>query len=310
MSQMSQQAMPDISEDGDGLAGESQELQEFRPSSSASEDFGDVGEQFQSQENFSGEEEEEDVHGDPHNADAERSNASGFPIADRLDESQEQEQVQRKLEIFGCESIRASIDKVWSMLPVGEQGELSMNGYVECHLRLQKCLSKDFDIERSIASAIDDWDEDVPDGQEAMSPEEFSMFLFELCSLWCGPRVSLQLYLLFLNAVFISITDAAGSHTVGLKPLQEVQRLPRAFFDLLTSQGWNKPKGNDEDEDYDTWHAKNLSPESQQLALEQAPSRVVCQYGKLGPDSFGLHFEYPLNTIQAFGISLTTLLWS
>jgi hypothetical protein len=46
-----------------------------------------------------------------------------------------------------------------------------------------------------------------------------------------------------------------------------------------------------------------------QLALEQAPSRVVCQYGKLGPSTFGLDLVAPLTVIQAFGISLTTLLW-
>lgn len=190
------------------------------------------------------------------------------------------EQVRRKLALYECEDIQASIGKIWSVLPHGEPSssgygpgadELSMNGYVECHLRLQKCLAKEFEIERAIAAAIDDWDEDMPEGQEWMSEQEFSMFLFELCSLWCGPRVSLQLYLLFLSTVFIAVTDARGAHTVGLKSLDQVERLPRAFFDLLTSQGWTKrQKGRDEDEDHDTWYAKNLSPESQELALEQA----------------------------------------
>jgi hypothetical protein len=46
-----------------------------------------------------------------------------------------------------------------------------------------------------------------------------------------------------------------------------------------------------------------------QLAREQAPNRVVCQYGKLGPNTFGLDLVQPLTVAQAFGISLTTLLW-
>jgi hypothetical protein len=48
-----------------------------------------------------------------------------------------------------------------------------------------------------------------------------------------------------------------------------------------------------------------------QLASEADESeRVVCQYGKLSTNSFGLDFRYPLTVVQAFGISLTTLFWA
>lgn len=101
------------------------------------------------------------------------------------------------------------------------------------------------------------------------------MFLFELCSLWCGPRVSLQLYLLFLNAVFLAITDSRGVHTVGLKPLEEIQRLPKVFFDLLTVQGWTKKaKAPGDEESDEAWNARNLTPEAQQLAREHAQQQV------------------------------------
>lgn len=46
-----------------------------------------------------------------------------------------------------------------------------------------------------------------------------------------------------------------------------------------------------------------------QLAQEEHPGHVVCQYGKIGPDTFGLDFRYPMTVIQAFSISLTTLFW-
>mmetsp|Transcript_39834 Transcript_39834/g.85982 ORF Transcript_39834/g.85982 Transcript_39834/m.85982 type:complete len:235 (-) Transcript_39834:4-708(-) len=47
-----------------------------------------------------------------------------------------------------------------------------------------------------------------------------------------------------------------------------------------------------------------------QLALEHDESeRVVCQYGKLDNDNFGLDFRYPLTVSQAFGLALTTILW-
>jgi hypothetical protein len=46
-----------------------------------------------------------------------------------------------------------------------------------------------------------------------------------------------------------------------------------------------------------------------QLALEDAPEHVVCQYAKIGADAFGLDFRYPLTVVQAFALSLTTLHW-
>lgn len=46
-----------------------------------------------------------------------------------------------------------------------------------------------------------------------------------------------------------------------------------------------------------------------QLATAERPKEVVCQYAKIGPNSFGLDFRYPMTVIQAFGSALTTLLW-
>lgn len=47
-----------------------------------------------------------------------------------------------------------------------------------------------------------------------------------------------------------------------------------------------------------------------QLALRQKPEHVICQFGKVGPNTFGLDLRYPLSIIQAFGASLTTLFWT
>jgi hypothetical protein len=47
-----------------------------------------------------------------------------------------------------------------------------------------------------------------------------------------------------------------------------------------------------------------------QLALSQKPGHVLCQYGKIGAQTFSLDFKYPLSVIQAFGTSLTTLFWT
>lgn len=56
--------------------------------------------------------------------------------------------------------------------------------------------------------------------------------------------------------------------------------------------------------------AIQASAKNFQLALEgDNREQVVCQYGKLGANSFGLDFKYPLTVVQAFSISLTTLFW-
>lgn len=47
-----------------------------------------------------------------------------------------------------------------------------------------------------------------------------------------------------------------------------------------------------------------------QLALQQKPDHVICQYGKIGSQTFSLDFKFPFSIIQAFGISLTTLFWT
>lgn len=47
-----------------------------------------------------------------------------------------------------------------------------------------------------------------------------------------------------------------------------------------------------------------------QLALGSRPEQVVCQYGKIGPTTFSLDFKFPLSVIQAFGCSLSTLMWT
>mmetsp|Transcript_103239 Transcript_103239/g.301129 ORF Transcript_103239/g.301129 Transcript_103239/m.301129 type:complete len:240 (-) Transcript_103239:152-871(-) len=41
----------------------------------------------------------------------------------------------------------------------------------------------------------------------------------------------------------------------------------------------------------------------------QKPEHMVCQFAKIKPDVFSLDFRYPLNLIQAFAASLTTMFW-
>lgn len=185
-------------------------------------------------------------------------------------------QVQQKLAIFGCSSAQQSIKRLWEFVHRDPNGNLTMEGYVEINLRLQKCLTKVFGLEAAVDSALGDWSEDVREGQEVMNMDDFAMFFFELCSVWCGPRTSLRLYLLFLNGVFLAVTDAKGAHTSGLKALEEIQRLPEAFFELISLQGW-APRRPEEEKDLENeaskerflgvWLTQNVSPESEESAV-------------------------------------------
>lgn len=197
---------------------------------------------------------------------------------ENAEEEEEDAHLQRKLHLFRSTSVQVSMTRLWDLLPLNDDGELAMDGYVELNLRLQKCLTRDFVLERAVDSAIGDWSEDVREGQKGMPAEEFGMFLFELCSLWCGPGVAcLRAYLLFLNACFVAITVGCGSHTVGLKPVDGIERLPKAFFDLLALQGgWGRarPAEPDPDEAFRQWYTANLEPTAEQQAMLQVQRQV------------------------------------
>mmetsp|Transcript_34255 Transcript_34255/g.54613 ORF Transcript_34255/g.54613 Transcript_34255/m.54613 type:complete len:301 (+) Transcript_34255:53-955(+) len=47
-----------------------------------------------------------------------------------------------------------------------------------------------------------------------------------------------------------------------------------------------------------------------QLALKQKPDHVICQYGKIGSNTFSLDFRYPFSVIQAFGTAMSTMFWA
>jgi len=48
------------------------------------------------------------------------------------------------------------------------------------------------------------------------------------------------------------------------------------------------------------------SPQNFQLARSDDLSEVVCQHGKIGPNTYSLDFKRPLSVIQAFGMALST----
>lgn len=47
-----------------------------------------------------------------------------------------------------------------------------------------------------------------------------------------------------------------------------------------------------------------------QLALQQKPKHIICQYGKTGSSTFALDCRYPLSLVQAFAAAMTTVFWT
>mmetsp|Transcript_100688 Transcript_100688/g.260041 ORF Transcript_100688/g.260041 Transcript_100688/m.260041 type:complete len:279 (+) Transcript_100688:61-897(+) len=53
----------------------------------------------------------------------------------------------------------------------------------------------------------------------------------------------------------------------------------------------------------------HASAKNFQLTLKNDPDTVICQHGKIAPDTFALDCRSPLTFIQAFGASLATMDW-
>ncbi|CAJ1328117.1 unnamed protein product [Effrenium voratum] len=171
------------------------------------------------------------------------------------------------MHLFQCWSVQESIARFWQFLRL-QDDQLAMDGYVELNLLFQKALGEDFLLERAIDSAVGDWSEDVQPGQQAMTQEEFAMFLFELCTLWCGPHVSLHVYLLFL----CTAASLEG----------DVERLPETFFELLNLQGeasmrLEGPAAGARGSTAATlaaWLRANVATEAQQAAVQHVQRQV------------------------------------
>eukprot|EP00434_Breviolum_minutum_P032156 symbB.v1.2.028437.t1/scaffold3016.1/size65323/2 len=229
-------------------------------------------------------------------------------MAGEAPDGNDEDQLQRKMHLFQCWSIQESISRFWSFLRL-QDGVLTMDGYVELNLAMQKALAEEFSLERAIDSAVGDWSEDVQPGQQAMSEEDFAMFLFELCTLWCGPNVSVHVYLLFLCAVFVAVTDHSGAFTLGLRRLEDVERLPETFFELLNLQGWSEDQA---EATLASWLNDNVATEAQQAAVQHV-QRQVFQLTHDARSVFLFQFEERMldlvkaSTKQLSKISKTTL---
>jgi len=217
-----------------------------------------------------GEEEESEDEPEPENTTFDREED------DPKEADESASHLQLNVMVFGCSSIQKSIRRIWDVLPK-EDDALTFNGYVEIHMRIQKCLTPDFNQEEAKALAFGDWSDDVEEGRTVMNAPQFAMFLFELCCMWSGPKVSLSAHLLFLNAVFIGVTEVGTSRTVSVRALESVDSFPKSFFSLLSAEGWSGAETGssvDEEEVLRAWMSRNVSREAEQDAMLKVQRQV------------------------------------
>lgn len=105
----------------------------------------------------------------------------------------------------------------------------------------------DFDEQSAQESALEDWKIDieresgkVENGEktpQSVSPyliefERLSEFFFDLCLSWCQ-HLELEVFLYFVNGVFLNITQGAHVNVSEFKPLEEIEVLSIEFFNQL-----------------------------------------------------------------------------
>ena len=123
-------------------------------------------------------------------------------------------------------------------------------------MRIQKSLILDFDLQSAQDSAFEDWKIDIEreqhekknsatggasetltDGEKKNEPyliefERLSEFFFDLCLSWCQ-HLELEVFLYFVNGVFLNITKGSHINVSEFKPLEEIEVLSIEFFNQL-----------------------------------------------------------------------------
>ncbi|KAF4753294.1 hypothetical protein FOZ62_029378, partial [Perkinsus olseni] len=142
---------------------------------------------------------------------------------------------------------------------VSEEEGVGQEEYVLLNVRLQKSLLSDFQLNEAVDSARGDWSGEAHttaggEGRDLMEYDGLSMFLLELCTIWCPLPPTLQDYLFFLATLYLSVTKSQGRLRVGLTAsVDDVKVLPPAFFALLTTDTPVSARKAALDSDWDDW---------------------------------------------------------
>lgn len=147
-------------------------------------------------------------------------------------------------------------------------------------MRIQKSLILDFDLQSAQDSAFEDWKidierelhekknsatgtSDMADGEKKNEPyliefERLSEFFFDLCLSWCQ-HLELEVFLYFVNGVFLNITKGSHVNVSEFKPLEEIEVLSIEFFNQLLNYRSKFENIGAQDMGYQAWYNRNFT---------------------------------------------------
>jgi hypothetical protein len=102
------------------------------------------------------------------------------------------------------------------------------------------------------------------DGERKNEPyliefERLSEFFFDLCLSWCQ-HLELEVFLYFVNGVFLNITKGSHVNVSEFKPLEEIDVLSIEFFNqLLNYRAKFEQIGGTYESTYQAWYNRNFT---------------------------------------------------
>ena len=147
---------------------------------------------------------------------------------------------------------------------LGNEGNITMEQYLDLSVRLQKALNPEFEYENACLSAAEDWQIDADDWNDTVSigetqhpvtpnstysPSEaktslksfdfdkFSEFLFEIGEAWCDG--SIESILVVVNCVMLHISQGVHLCSTVFKDIEQIPPLPAKVFSEVADMGLN-----------------------------------------------------------------------
>ena len=91
--------------------------------------------------------------------------------------------------------------------------------------------------------------------------ERLSEFYFDLCLSWCQ-HLELEVFLYFVNGIFLNITKGAHVNVSEFKPLEEIEVLSIEFFNQLL-QYRSRIEQVSAGESYQQWYTRNFGRQNE-----------------------------------------------
>ena len=91
--------------------------------------------------------------------------------------------------------------------------------------------------------------------------ERLSEFYFDLCLSWCQ-HLELEVFLYFVNGIFLNITKGAHVNVSEFKPLEEIEVLSIEFFNQLL-QYRSRFDQVSAGESYQQWYTRNFGRQNE-----------------------------------------------